>query len=179
MTKTPPEIVAKFDAAAPRDPRVVRKLMFGYPALFIGGNMFGGTFRDDIVVRLPAERVDRVIKTGKGTQFADGRAPDDRLRRAARERRREASNARGVDRRGARLCRDAAHEEKNDEDDGDQEADATPWIRQSHMEAVNGSPSWLKTDVDAERNAVVVCKGNARLRAGRRHHQGAQRKSPR
>ncbi len=70
MTKTPPEIIAKFDAAAPKDPRVVRKLMFGYPALFIGGNMVAGTFRDDIVVRLPVERVERVIKSGKGTQFA-------------------------------------------------------------------------------------------------------------
>jgi TfoX/Sxy family transcriptional regulator of competence genes len=70
MTKTPPEIIAKFDAAAPKDPRVTRKLMFGYPALFIGGSMVAGTFRDDIVVRLPAERIERLLKAGKATQFA-------------------------------------------------------------------------------------------------------------
>ncbi|HEV8229980.1 MAG TPA: TfoX/Sxy family protein [Candidatus Limnocylindria bacterium] len=70
LTKTPPEIVAKFDAAAPKDPRVVRKPMFGYPALFIGGNMLAGTFRDDVVVRLPAEQIEREIKAKKVTQFA-------------------------------------------------------------------------------------------------------------
>src|SRR5207245_6644917 len=70
LTKTPPEIVAKFDAAAPKDPRVVRRPMFGYPALFIGGNMLAGTFRDDVVVRLPAERIEREIKAKKVTQFA-------------------------------------------------------------------------------------------------------------
>jgi len=50
--KTPPEILAAFDAAAPDDPRVERRPMFGYRALFLGGNMFAGTFRDQVVVRL-------------------------------------------------------------------------------------------------------------------------------
>ena len=50
--KTPPEILAAFDAAAPHDPRVERRPMFGYRALFLGGNMFAGTFRDQVVVRL-------------------------------------------------------------------------------------------------------------------------------
>ena len=50
--KTPPEILAAFDAAAPDDPRVERRPMFGYRALFLGGNMFAGTFRDQVLVRL-------------------------------------------------------------------------------------------------------------------------------
>ena len=50
--KTPPELVATFDTAAPDDPRVTRKPMFGYPALFVNGNMFASTFQDKVVVRL-------------------------------------------------------------------------------------------------------------------------------
>lgn len=55
--KTPPELIAAFDRAKPRDPRVQRKLMFGYPALFVNRNMFAGTYQERVVVRLPeAER---------------------------------------------------------------------------------------------------------------------------
>ena len=50
--KTPPALAALFDKAAPKDPRVVRKPMFGYPALFLNGNMFAGTFQDKVVARL-------------------------------------------------------------------------------------------------------------------------------
>ena len=70
LTKTPPELIAKFDAAAPKDPRVVRKMMFGYPALFIGGNMLAGTFKDTIVVRLPEDRREPLLKSKRVTQFA-------------------------------------------------------------------------------------------------------------
>lgn len=50
--KTPPALAALFDKAAPKDPRVVRKPMFGYPALFLNGNMFAGTFQNKVVARL-------------------------------------------------------------------------------------------------------------------------------
>ena len=50
--KTPAEVIAAFEAAAPQDPRVEARPMFGYRALFIGGNMFAGTFRDQVIVRL-------------------------------------------------------------------------------------------------------------------------------
>ena len=62
--KTPPQLVATFDKAAPKDPRVVRKPMFGYPALFLNGNMFAGTFQDKIVARLPAADREKAIKNG-------------------------------------------------------------------------------------------------------------------
>ena len=62
--KTPPELAARFDRAAPRDPRIARKVMFGYPALFLNGNMFAFTFRDNIVVRLSAPERARAIKSG-------------------------------------------------------------------------------------------------------------------
>jgi TfoX/Sxy family transcriptional regulator of competence genes len=62
--KTAPELAAAFDRAAPKDPTVVRKPMFGYPALYVNGNMFAGTFQDKVVARLsPAER-ERAIKSG-------------------------------------------------------------------------------------------------------------------
>ncbi len=66
--KTPPELAARFDEAAPDDPRVVRKPMFGYPALFLNGNMFAGTFQDKVVARLPENARERAIKAGT-TQF--------------------------------------------------------------------------------------------------------------
>ena len=67
--KTPPELAAKFDASAPKDPKVVRKPMFGYPALFLNGNMFAGTFQDKIVARLAEGPRELALKAG-AKQFA-------------------------------------------------------------------------------------------------------------
>ncbi len=50
--KSPAELIERFHAALPDDPRVQRRQMFGYPAAFIGGNHFAGTFQSSIVVRL-------------------------------------------------------------------------------------------------------------------------------
>ncbi len=44
FTKTPPAIVAAFEAAQPARPDVVRRTMPGYPAYFTRGNMFAFTF---------------------------------------------------------------------------------------------------------------------------------------
>ena len=62
--KTPPALAAKFDRAAPKDPKVVRKPMFGYPALFLNGNMFAGTFQDKVVARLAETERERAMKAG-------------------------------------------------------------------------------------------------------------------
>ena len=62
--KTPPALAASFDKAAPKDPRVVRKPMFGYPALFLNGNMFAGTFQDKVVARLPEVDREKALKSG-------------------------------------------------------------------------------------------------------------------
>jgi hypothetical protein len=51
FTKTPPEVVAAFDAAAPSRKGIERKTMFSYPALFVNGNMFAFTFGPKIAVR--------------------------------------------------------------------------------------------------------------------------------
>ncbi len=51
--KSPPDLIARFDAALPRDERVERRSMFGYPCAFTNGNMFCGLHEDRLVVRLP------------------------------------------------------------------------------------------------------------------------------
>lgn len=66
--KTPPELAATFDRAAPRDPKVVRKPMFGYPALYLNGNMFAGTFQDKVIARLSEAERTKAVKAG-GTPF--------------------------------------------------------------------------------------------------------------
>ena len=50
--KSPPELVARFDAAAERAPEAQRRKMFGYPALFVGGNLVTGLFADSWMIRL-------------------------------------------------------------------------------------------------------------------------------
>ena len=54
--KSPPELVARFELAAARHPEAARRKMFGYPALFVGGNLATGLFADTWMVRLaPAD----------------------------------------------------------------------------------------------------------------------------
>ena len=48
----PPELVARFDAVAERFPVAQRRKMFGYPALFVGGNLVTGLFADSWTIRL-------------------------------------------------------------------------------------------------------------------------------
>jgi TfoX/Sxy family transcriptional regulator of competence genes len=50
--KSPPELVARFDAAAARFPDAERRKMFGYPALFVGGNLVTGLFARSWMIRL-------------------------------------------------------------------------------------------------------------------------------
>ncbi len=66
FTKTPPEIVAAFDAASPSRSDVQRKTMFSYPALFVKGNMFAFTFGPKIAVRLDEAGRAKAAKAGAG-----------------------------------------------------------------------------------------------------------------
>lgn len=50
--KSPPELVERFAAVAARHPAARARQMFGYPALFVGGNYACGLFADQWVVRL-------------------------------------------------------------------------------------------------------------------------------
>ncbi|HEX6868151.1 MAG TPA: TfoX/Sxy family protein [Candidatus Limnocylindrales bacterium] len=52
MHKSPPDLVARFDAIAADFPRAERRLTFGYPCLYVGGNMISGLFEDRWHVKL-------------------------------------------------------------------------------------------------------------------------------
>lgn len=66
---TPPDVVAAFEAARPKDPRVVTRPMFGYSAYFVNGNMIGGTFQDGIMVRVKEGEADALIAERKALPF--------------------------------------------------------------------------------------------------------------
>ena len=66
--KSPPELVEAFDAAIPAGARVERRKMFGYPAVFVGGNMASGLFEDKVVVRVGEKDARWMVREG-GTAF--------------------------------------------------------------------------------------------------------------
>jgi hypothetical protein len=51
--KSPPELIAAFDAAFPGPP-ALRRPMFGYPCGFVNGHMFSGLHQENWMVRLGA-----------------------------------------------------------------------------------------------------------------------------
>jgi TfoX/Sxy family transcriptional regulator of competence genes len=53
--KSAPELVARFDETAARFPEADRRKMFGYPALFVGGNLVTGLFAQSWMIRLGDE----------------------------------------------------------------------------------------------------------------------------
>ena len=63
--KPAPEHWSKaFEAAVAEDPRVERKKMFGYAAIFVNGNHAAGLHSDGLVLRLaPADR-DKILAEG-------------------------------------------------------------------------------------------------------------------
>jgi TfoX/Sxy family transcriptional regulator of competence genes len=65
IEKSPPDLEARFEAAAARQPAAQRRKMFGYPALFVGGNLATGLFADTWMVRLgPADLADLLAMPG-------------------------------------------------------------------------------------------------------------------
>src|SRR6266542_4014439 len=60
---SPPDLLETFDEVAPPPP-VVRRKLFGYPAAFINGNMFLGLFQDQMIVRLPEQAREDLIRKG-------------------------------------------------------------------------------------------------------------------
>jgi len=73
--KSPPELIATFDAAIAGKAGVERRQMFGYPCAFLGGNLLAGLFQDQMMVRLSeADRVKAVVEAG-AKPFAPGGRP--------------------------------------------------------------------------------------------------------
>jgi len=68
--KSPPELVARFDAAAERFPIAQRRKMFGYPALFVGGNLVTGLFADSWMIRLGEGDMAALLAVPDATTFS-------------------------------------------------------------------------------------------------------------
>jgi TfoX/Sxy family transcriptional regulator of competence genes len=50
--KSPPELIAYFDGLIESFPEAERRLMFGFPCIFVHGNMTAGLFQDRMMMRL-------------------------------------------------------------------------------------------------------------------------------
>jgi len=72
--KSPAALVALFDAAVAGRPVLQRRLMFGYPAAFLGGNLITGLFQDRMMVRLSEADRAKALAEG-GVAFAPGGRP--------------------------------------------------------------------------------------------------------
>jgi TfoX/Sxy family transcriptional regulator of competence genes len=62
--KSPPALIAAFDAALPADPHVERRKMFGYPAAFAHGHLFTGLHQESLMVRLGEAQRTALRKSG-------------------------------------------------------------------------------------------------------------------
>jgi len=68
--KSPPELVARFEATAAGRPEVTARQMFGYPALFVGGNLVTSLFADRWVVRLAPDALATLLATPGAGPFS-------------------------------------------------------------------------------------------------------------
>jgi TfoX/Sxy family transcriptional regulator of competence genes len=67
FAKSPPELVERFTALTADLPAVERRQMFGYPCLFVGGNMVSGLHGANWFVRLnDADRTELLAQEGAG-----------------------------------------------------------------------------------------------------------------
>jgi len=67
--KSSPELVARFDATAARFPEAERRKMFGYPALFVGGNLVTGLFAQKWMIRLPDDDRETLLAVPGASPF--------------------------------------------------------------------------------------------------------------
>jgi hypothetical protein len=68
--KSPPELIARLEEVAARHPAAHRRKMFGYPCLFIGGNLACGLFGDGWFVRLGQADVAEALALPGATEFS-------------------------------------------------------------------------------------------------------------
>jgi hypothetical protein len=70
MSKSPPELVARFDMVATDFPRADRRLTFGYPSLTVGGNMVTGLHGENWFVRLGIAQTAEALALDGAAPFA-------------------------------------------------------------------------------------------------------------
>lgn len=69
-TKSPPELIERFDEALPSHPLVQRRMMFGYPVAIVNGHMFTGLHGNTMFVRLPEDLRAKLLAMDGACQFA-------------------------------------------------------------------------------------------------------------
>jgi TfoX/Sxy family transcriptional regulator of competence genes len=67
--KSPPELIALFDEAVPKDRRIERRKMFGYPAAFLNGYLFAGLHQESFVLKLSPPDRDRLVAERHASMF--------------------------------------------------------------------------------------------------------------
>jgi TfoX/Sxy family transcriptional regulator of competence genes len=67
---SPPALIERFDAVATRTEGVQRRKMFGYPALFVGGNLVTALFADRWMVRLSPDDLAELLTLPGAEPFA-------------------------------------------------------------------------------------------------------------
>ena len=68
--KSPPALVERFETVVSRRDDVERRKMFGYPALFVGGNLVSGLFADGWMIRLAPDDLTDLLAQPGATPFA-------------------------------------------------------------------------------------------------------------
>jgi len=68
--KSPPALIERFEIVAARFPEAQRKKMFGYPAMFLGGNLVTGLFADRWMIRLAPDDLDELMALPGGGPFS-------------------------------------------------------------------------------------------------------------
>lgn len=68
--RSPDAVVSLLDEITPDDARLVRRKMFGYASVFVGGRLCFGLHEHRLVLRLPPERRSALIEAGTAAVFA-------------------------------------------------------------------------------------------------------------
>jgi len=67
--KSPPELIAFFEAVMRGFPRIEKRKMFGYPCRFLNGNLFTGLHQEDWLIRLGEGDRNAIIEKYDTKQF--------------------------------------------------------------------------------------------------------------
>ena len=70
MEPAPAAMIDRFGVVADRTPDAQRRKMFGYPALFVGGNLVTGLFADRWMIRLPPDDLAELLALPGAEPFA-------------------------------------------------------------------------------------------------------------
>lgn len=69
---TADEVFARIVSGLGAEPRVTETKMFGSHGLKVGGKVFGMLYKGELVVKLPQDRVEKLVQSGAGRYFDPG-----------------------------------------------------------------------------------------------------------